>query len=60
MKKIRIPKKFGDAGHRRFGFVEFHTSKEAKSVIEHLGSTHLYDRHLVLEWASALDEEKKF
>jgi multiple RNA-binding domain-containing protein 1 len=36
----------------RFGFVDFLTRQEAKNAFEALsGSTHLYGRRLVLEWA---------
>lgn len=47
---MRMPSKF-DGSHRGFGFVEFLTSQEAKGAFSSLGATHLYGRHLVLEWA---------
>ena len=50
MKNVRLPKKF-DGGHRGFAFVEFVTSKEAQNAMRALSQTHLYGRHLVLEWA---------
>lgn len=51
---MRIPRKF-DGQHRGFGFVEFLTAQEAKTAYDTLGATHLYGRHLVIEWAK--DEE---
>ncbi|KAJ3345639.1 hypothetical protein HDU91_007288 [Kappamyces sp. JEL0680] len=54
LKTVRIPRKF-DGQHRGFGFVDFLTPQEAKTAIESLGATHLYGRHLVIEWAK--DEE---
>mmetsp|Transcript_11802 Transcript_11802/g.24906 ORF Transcript_11802/g.24906 Transcript_11802/m.24906 type:complete len:923 (-) Transcript_11802:15-2783(-) len=50
LKKVRLPKKF-DGTHRGFAFVEFLTSQEAENAMKALSSTHLYGRHLVLEWA---------
>eukprot|EP01083_Nonionella_stella_P103484 295504_1 len=50
IKSCRLPKKFG-GGHRGFAFVEFVTKQEAKNAFEALANTHLYGRHLVLEWA---------
>jgi multiple RNA-binding domain-containing protein 1 len=55
LKKIRVPKKF-DGTHRGFAFVEYLTGKEAAAAMKSLSRTHLYGRHLVLEWA-ANDEE---
>lgn len=54
VKSVRLPSKF-DGQHRGFGFVDFLTVNEAKAAFESLGATHLYGRHLVLEWAQ--DEE---
>jgi multiple RNA-binding domain-containing protein 1 len=54
LKKVRLPKKF-DGSHRGFAFVEFLTSKDALSAFKSLSSTHLYGRHLVIEWA--IEEE---
>jgi multiple RNA-binding domain-containing protein 1 len=51
LRKVRLPKKF-DGRHRGFAFVEFLTGKEALAAICGLSRTHLYGRHLVLEWAS--------
>jgi len=55
LKKVRLPKKF-DGSHRGFAFVEYLTGKEALAAMNALSRTHLYGRHLVLEWAS-VDEE---
>lgn len=54
LKRLRIPKKF-DGSHRGFGFAEFTSHSEAKHLKETLAATHLYGRHLVIEWAK-LDE----
>ncbi|ORX98262.1 RNA-binding domain-containing protein [Basidiobolus meristosporus CBS 931.73] len=54
LKSVRLPKKFS-GGHRGFAFVEFLTKQEAKNVMNNLASTHLYGRHLVIEYA---EEEK--
>ncbi|KAK9764444.1 Multiple RNA-binding domain-containing protein 1 [Basidiobolus ranarum] len=54
LKHVRLPKKFS-GGHRGFAFVEFLTKQEAKNVMNNLASTHLYGRHLVIEYA---EEEK--
>jgi multiple RNA-binding domain-containing protein 1 len=48
---VRLPRKF-DGTHRGFAFVDFLTHEEAKAATESLASTHLYGRHLVLEWAA--------
>ncbi|KAI8822333.1 hypothetical protein BJ741DRAFT_557176 [Chytriomyces cf. hyalinus JEL632] len=50
VKSVRLPSKF-DGSHRGFGFVDFLTKQEAKAAFSTLGSTHLYGRHLVMEWA---------
>jgi multiple RNA-binding domain-containing protein 1 len=55
LKKVRLPKKF-DGSHRGFAFVEYLTGKEAAAAMKSLSRTHLYGRHLVLEWA-ANDED---
>uniref|UniRef100_A0A7S2R930 RRM domain-containing protein n=1 Tax=Mucochytrium quahogii TaxID=96639 RepID=A0A7S2R930_9STRA len=47
---IRLPKKF-DGTHRGFAFVDFVTHQEAKAAFSALSNTHLYGRHLVIEWA---------
>eukprot|EP00042_Codosiga_hollandica_P042978 m.402224 g.402224 ORF g.402224 m.402224 type:complete len:170 (-) comp56449_c0_seq5:77-586(-) len=55
LKSVRMPSKF-DGTHRGFAFVEMLTDQEAKSAFESLsGSTHLYGRRLVLEWAKGED-----
>jgi multiple RNA-binding domain-containing protein 1 len=56
LRKVRLPKKF-DGTHRGFAFVEFVTSKEALEGMSALSRTHLYGRHLVLEWASNDDQD---
>ena len=56
LKRLRIPKKF-DGSHRGFGFAEFTSHSEAKHVKETLAATHLYGRHLVIEWAKLDDRE---
>jgi multiple RNA-binding domain-containing protein 1 len=50
VKKIRMPKKF-DGSHRGFAFIDFLTKKEAEAAMKALANSHLYGRHLVLEWA---------
>jgi multiple RNA-binding domain-containing protein 1 len=55
LKRVRLPKKF-DGSHRGFAFIEYVTAKEAEAAMKSLSRTHLYGRHLVLEWASP-DEE---
>jgi len=56
VKTLRMPKKF-DGKHRGFAFVEFLTAQEAENAMKALSSTHLYGRHLVLEWAEGDDDE---
>ena len=53
VKSVRLPKKLSGTGtHRGFAFVEFQTKHDAERSLESLsGSTHLYGRRLVLEWA---------
>lgn len=58
LKKVRLPKKF-DGTHRGFAFCEFMTSKEAQNAMTTLSRTHLYGRHLVLEWAAAAENDGK-
>lgn len=55
LKRVRMPKKF-DGKHRGFAFVEFLTEQEAQSAFSALSSSHLYGRHLVLEWAEDADD----
>ena len=47
---VRLPKKF-DGTHRGFAFADFVTHQEAAAAREALRATHLYGRHLVIEWA---------
>lgn len=56
LKRVRLPKKF-DGGHRGFAFVDFVTHKEAIAAMKSLSRTHLYGRHLVLEWAEDVTED---
>ena len=53
LKSVRVPKKsqLGSGQHRGFAFVDFLTKQEAKNAFEALSSTHLYGRHVVIEWA---------
>ena len=55
LKKVRLPKKF-DGNHRGFAFIEFVSGKEAAAAMNALSRTHLYGRHLVLEWAESGEE----
>ncbi|TMW66538.1 hypothetical protein Poli38472_004303 [Pythium oligandrum] len=55
LKRVRMPKKF-DGKHRGFAFVEFLTEQEAQTAFASLASSHLYGRHLVLEWAEDADD----
>lgn len=48
---MRLPKKF-DGKHRGFAFIEYLSKQDAAKAMEALGNTHLYGRHLVLEWAA--------
>ena len=50
LKTVRVPKKF-DGHHRGFAFVEFVSKAEASKAKNALHATHLYGRHLVLEYA---------
>jgi multiple RNA-binding domain-containing protein 1 len=54
VKSVRMPKKF-DGTHRGFGFVELVTKQEALNAYKALADTHLYGRHLVMQWANADD-----
>lgn len=56
IKTVRLPSKF-NGSHRGFAFVEFLTHAEALAAKEALASTHLYGRHLAIEWASAADDK---
>lgn len=50
VKTLRLPRKF-DGTHRGFAFVDFLSKEEAKNAVEALAGTHLYGRHLVIEFA---------
>ncbi|KAJ1731149.1 Multiple RNA-binding domain-containing protein 1 [Coemansia sp. Benny D160-2] len=50
VKSVRLPKKF-NGGHRGFAFVEFLTPQEAQHVLDTMKDTHVYGRHLVIDWA---------
>jgi multiple RNA-binding domain-containing protein 1 len=54
LKTVRLPKKFDGTG-RGFAFVEFITHAEARAAMAALAATHLYGRHLVIEWAAKGD-----
>jgi multiple RNA-binding domain-containing protein 1 len=54
LKRCRLPKKF-DGTSRGFAFVEFVTTQEAENAFDALQSTHLYGRHLVLQYANEDD-----
>lgn len=56
LKTVRLPKKC-DGGHRGFAFVEFTVVKEAQNAMKGLSQTHLYGRHLVIEWAKEGETE---
>ena len=50
LKTVRLPKKF-DGTHRGFAFVEYVSKAEAAKAMGALHATHLYGRHLVLQYA---------
>lgn len=50
IKAVRLPKNFS-GGHRGFAFIEFLTPQEAQHVLDTMKDTHLYGRHLVIDWA---------
>lgn len=50
LKRVRLPKRF-NGQHRGFAFAEFLSHSEAQNALQTLSNTHLYGRHLVLEWA---------
>ncbi|KAI0236715.1 Multiple RNA-binding domain-containing protein 1 [Massospora cicadina] len=50
LKSVRLPKKY-DGSFRGFAYLEFVSEREAKNVMANVSSTHLYGRHLVLEYA---------
>lgn len=56
VKRIRLPRKVSvssssPGSHRGFAFVEFTTRADAEAALSALRHTHLYGRHLVLQWA---------
>ena len=55
LRSIRLPRKF-DGSHRGFAFADFLSSAEAEHAMQTLGSTHLYGRRLVMEWAKKEEE----
>ncbi|KAH9598332.1 RNA recognition motif domain [Trypanosoma melophagium] len=61
VRSVRLPRKshrfstHRENNHRGFAFVEFLSEEEAKRAMETLKATHLYGRHLVLQYAK-LDE----
>jgi len=50
VRSVRVPRKF-DGSHRGFAFVDFLSKEEAKNAVQSLEGTHLYGRHLVIEFA---------
>jgi multiple RNA-binding domain-containing protein 1 len=50
VKNVRVPKKV-DGKSRGYSFVEFLTKQEASNAFEALQNTHLYGRHLIIEFA---------
>jgi multiple RNA-binding domain-containing protein 1 len=55
LKQCRLPTKF-DGRPRGFAFAEYFSEQEAKQAFEALQHTHLYGRHLVVEWAKEDDD----
>ena len=58
LKVVRLPKRM-DGTHRGFAFVEFISKGEAKAAMEALSSSHLYGRHLVIEYAEEGDDQMR-
>ena len=56
VKRVRIPKKMSGE-HRGFAFVDLATPQEAAAAKDALQSTHLYGRHLIVEWAKEGEDE---
>jgi len=56
LRRVRLPKKF-DGSHRGFAFVEYLSGKDASAAMKSLSRTHLYGRHLVIEWAAPDEDE---
>jgi multiple RNA-binding domain-containing protein 1 len=61
IKTLRIPRKIGGV-HRGFAFIDYNTKQEATRAMNSLKRTHLYGRHLVIEYAKNdedIDEKEK-
>lgn len=61
IKTLRIPRKIGGV-HRGFAFIDFSTKQEATRAMNSLSRTHMYGRHLVIEYAKNeddIDEKEK-
>ncbi|XP_021764740.1 multiple RNA-binding domain-containing protein 1-like [Chenopodium quinoa] len=52
VKSLRLPKNYGGAEHRGFGFVEYSTKQEAREVLKALSRIHFYGRPMVTERAN--------
>lgn len=50
LKSVRVPRK-PDGSGRGFAFVEFASAADARTAVQSLGATHLYGRHIVMQWA---------
>eukprot|EP01127_Copromyxa_protea_P013206 TRINITY_DN3531_c0_g1_i1.p1 TRINITY_DN3531_c0_g1~~TRINITY_DN3531_c0_g1_i1.p1 ORF type:complete len:896 (-),score=304.34 TRINITY_DN3531_c0_g1_i1:2-2689(-) len=62
LKTLRLPVKQGGKGHRGFAFVEYLTKEEAYNAMQMLANTHLYGRHLVIDFEKGeegLDEVRE-
>jgi multiple RNA-binding domain-containing protein 1 len=55
IKTLRIPRKIGGV-HRGFAFIDFNTKQEATRAMQALSRTHMYGRHLVIEYANNEEE----
>jgi multiple RNA-binding domain-containing protein 1 len=55
LKKVTLPKKF-DGTSRGFAFVDYLTNHEAQAGMKGLASSHLYGRHLIIEYAEDLED----
>jgi len=47
---VRLPKRI-DGHTRGFAFIDFMSKQEAKNAFQKLQDTHLYGRHLVIEYS---------
>jgi multiple RNA-binding domain-containing protein 1 len=56
VKRLRIPRKIGGV-HRGFAFVDFNSHQEAAAAMAALSRTHMYGRHLVVEYAKEEEED---